>query len=191
MCTSSLVFGVATYTRGKYVAKRDYKETPEYRLWKNMLSRCYNKSYLKKYPTYCKCSVSDKFKDFQYFAEWCNQQPNFNKEGWDLDKDIIGDGSTYSEEFCRFVPQDVNKLLIGRYKGEYRTGVHFSKKFGKFKAQCSALGKRLALGYFSTEEEAFQSYKSFKENLIKERVNFWKIQLDQDVYETLMNYEVN
>lgn len=187
---SKLLFGIGVHEKGKYVATSYGVANPEYRLWKNMLNRCYGKPYVDKYPTYIGCTVSENFKNFQYFAEWCNKQKNFNKVGWDLDKDIIGNGKVYSEEGCRFVPQEINKLLIGQGKGQFKTGVHFSSKWGKFKAQCSCLGKRQALGYFSTEDEAFLAYKTFKESLIKERVQLWKEYLDEDVYHKLMTYTI-
>ena len=52
-------------------------------------------------------------------------------------------------------------------------------------------GKRDYLGYFKTEIEAFNSYKTAKESFIKEQAEKWKSQIDVRAYNALMNYEVN
>jgi len=66
------------------------------------------------------------------------------------------------------------------------------KENNKFRARSRGEGnKRQHLGYFNTPQEAFQAYKTFKEDLIKQVANEYKEQLDCRVYEALMNYEVN
>lgn len=46
------------------------------------------------------------------------------------------------------------------------------------------------LGYFDTQEEAFQAYKTFKESYIKQVANEYSYQLDPRAYQALMNYQV-
>ena len=46
------------------------------------------------------------------------------------------------------------------------------------------------MGYFKTELEAYNAYKTAKEAFIKEQANKWKSQIDPRAYEALMDYEV-
>ena len=46
------------------------------------------------------------------------------------------------------------------------------------------------LGYFNTELEAFNAYKTAKEIYIKELANKWEGKIDDRAYEALMNYTV-
>ncbi len=52
-------------------------------------------------------------------------------------------------------------------------------------------GKQEHLGYFNTELEAFNAYKTAKEAFVKEQANKWKGKIDDRAYEALMSYEVN
>lgn len=180
---------------GDSQVKVDGKHTKEYRLWREMLNRCYNVGYQKVQPTYIDCSVSENFKYFQYFKEWCNNQIGFNSvdekgKPFALDKDILVKGNrVYNEDVCVFVPQEVNLLFTKRDKsrGEYPIGVSFHKSRGMLTATLN----NKYLGYFNTAEQAFQVYKTAKEAYIKEVANKWKDKIDPKVYEALMNYEVH
>ena len=173
----------------------DGKHTKEYRLWNNMLKRCYSVGCQKVRPTYIDCSVSENFRYLEYFKEWCNNQIGFNSvdekgKPFALDKDILVKGNrVYNEDVCVFVPQEVNLLFTKRDKsrGEYPIGVSFHKSRGMLTATLN----NKYLGYFNTAEQAFQVYKTAKEAYIKEVANKWKDKIDPKVYEALMNYEVH
>ena len=169
--------------------------TKEYDLWHSMLQRCYSDTYKKKRPTYEGCEVSDNFKSYEYFYEWCNKQIGFSNQGWHLDKDLLTKGNkVYSEYSCVFIPQEINKVLVKRtaLRGEHLIGVYWCKRGKAFKAQVNkSKGKREYLGYFNTELEAFKAYKTAKENFIKEQANVWKSQIDERAYLALINYEVH
>lgn len=49
----------------------------EYRLWYDMMRRCYGKNRESWCPSYIGCEVSDNFKSFKYFKEWCGKQKRF------------------------------------------------------------------------------------------------------------------
>ena len=83
-----LVQGVGI-NNGKYTATVDGKRRKEYALWVNMLDRCYNDKYQIKHPTYIGCTVSDNFKYYAYFFEWCQTQIGFNTKGYHLDLSLI------------------------------------------------------------------------------------------------------
>lgn len=179
----------------KYPSRVNGVLTREYRLWMDMLRRCYSDGFRKKNPTYKDCEVSDNFKSYEYFYEWCQNQIGFNVEGWHLDKDLLVKGNkVYSENTCVFIPQEINSMLIksDKRRGEYLIGACWHKKGKAFVATVNKnKGKSEHLGLFNTELEAFNAYKTAKESFIKEQANKWKSQVDIRAYNALMNYEVN
>ena len=119
------VYGVGV-AGAKYQITVNGRNIKEYVLWKEMLRRCYSDNYKKRQPTYEGCEVSDKFKSYEYFYEWCNKQIGFDNEGWHLDKDLLVKGNkVYSEDSCVFIPSEINTLLIKctASRGEHLIGV--------------------------------------------------------------------
>ena len=178
----------------KYNCKINGKHVKEYQLWKDMLKRCYGEKRHLRHPTYKDCEVSDNFKSYEYFYEWCNKQIGFGNEYWQLDKDLLVKGNkVYSENTCVFIPKEINLVLVKRtaLRGEHLIGVHWCNTNKAFVATVSkGKGKREHLGLFNTELEAFHAYKQAKECHIKEVANKWKSQIDPRAYNALMNYEV-
>ena len=191
---SPSVFGVGIIG-AKYPVSEGGIHTKDYVMWKNMLTRCYSDSYKKKHPTYEGCEVSENFKSYEYFYEWCQNQIGFDNEGWQLDKDLLVKGNkVYSENSCIFIPSEINTLLIKRAasRGGYLIGVSWSKTNKAFVAKVGkSKGKRENLGFFKTEIEAFNAYKKAKESFVKEQAEKWKSQIDIRAYNALMNYEVS
>ena len=187
------VFGVGV-AGTKYPNRVNGVKTKEYVLWCHMFERCYSDAYKKRYPTYEYCKVSENFKSYEYFYEWCQKQIGFNKE-WHLDKDLlIKSNKVYSEDTCVFLPSEINSLLTKREasRGEHLIGVSWCKKANAFKASVSKnKGGQKHLGYFKTEIEAFKAYKKAKEAFVKEQANKWKDKIDIRAYNALMKYEVN
>ena len=179
----------------KYPPTINGVKTKEYMLWAHMLERCYSDIYQKKKPTYEGCEVSDNFKNYEYFYEWCHKQIGFSNQDWHLDKDLLVKGNkVYSEKTCVFLPNEINSLLTRReaLRGEYLIGVCWSNTNKAFKAQVSKnKGKPEWLGLFKTEIEAFNAYKKAKESFIKEQAEKFKSQIDPRAYNALMNYTVN
>ena len=169
-------------------------KTKEYVLWQSMLQRCYSDSYKKKYPTYEGCEVSDNFKSYEYFYEWCHSQIGFGNEGWHLDKDLLIKGNkVYSENSCVFIPVEINSLLVKREasRGEHLIGVCWHNTSKSFVAVVRKnKGKRERLGLFKTELEAFNAYKQAKEAFVKEQAEKWKGKIDPRAYNALINYTV-
>ena len=178
----------------KYLISEGGVLTKEYTLWKSMLKRCYSDVYKKKNQTYIGCEVSNKFKSYEYFYEWCHKQIGFGNQDWHLDKDLLIKGNkVYSESTCVFIPREINSLLTKRTasRGEYLIGVSWHKKDKAFVAQVNkGKGKQEYLGYFNTEVEAFNAYKQTKESFVKEQATKWKGQIDPRAYNALMNYQV-
>ena len=188
------VFGVGVLGT-KYPSKVNGVITKEYELWKSMLKRCYSDDYKSKYPTYEGCEVSNKFKSYEYFYEWCNKQIGFGVSGFELDKDLLIKGNkVYSESTCVFVPTEINLLLTKRtsLRGNHLIGVYWNKRANAFVSRVRKnKGKHEHLGCFKTEIEAFNTYKVAKESFVKEQANEWKDQIDIRAYNALMNYKVS
>ena len=182
----------------KYQVSEGGRDTKEYALWCHMLKRCYSDSYQKRRPTYEGCKVSDNFKSYEYFYEWCHSQIGFGNDGngnpFHLDKDLLIKGNkVYSESTCVFIPSEINLLLVKREasRGEHPIGVYWDKTADAFIAQINKnKGMQEKLGLFNTEIEAFNAYKEAKEAFIKEQANVWKSQIDIRAYKALMNYQV-
>ena len=165
----------------------------EYVYWRSMLQRSYHEKSKDKRLSYKDCSVSDNFRYFPYFKEWCSKQVGFGNKGWCLDKDILFKGNkVYSPETCCFVPPEINTLLLNckASRGKTPVGVHFNKTLKKYQSSCQVDGKLAFLGYYRTPEEAFLAYKEAKESYIKEVANKWKGQIDSRVYDALIKYQV-
>ena len=190
---SPSVFGVGLLGT-KYPSTINGRNTKEYEIWCSMLKRCYNDDFKKKRPTYEGCEVSENFKSYDYFYEWCHNQIGFDNEGWHLDKDLLVKGNkVYSESTCVFIPQEINKILTKSTasRGEHLIGVSWHKRDKSFISRVNKnKGKSEYLGSFATELEAFNAYKQAKEAFVKEQANKWKGKIDERAYEALMNYTV-
>lgn len=189
----SYVSGVGVSTRGKHPRTVNRKMTHEYGIWRDMLRRCYCEERQRIQPTYRDCTVSENFKNFQYFAEWGNAQVGFGLDGYQLDKDILIKGNKiYSEDVCVFVPREINSLLIkcDNSRGELPVGVSYHKKTKKYVAQLSIEMKPHHLGLFDCPIKAFEKYKAEKESHIKQKTEEFKDLIDVRVYDALINYKV-
>ena len=167
---NKLLYGVgindADYNTQPYVDSKQVM-CKYYSTWRDMLKRCYDSKYQIKYPTYIGCSVCDEWLTFSNFKKWMEIQDWENKC---LDKDILAQNNkVYSPETCIFVTNAINLLFIKNdaVRGEYKLGVSFRKDSGKYLAHCNVNGKTKHLGYYLTEEEAYQVYKVFKQAHIR------------------------
>ena len=185
---------------GDEVTKVNGNRLKEYNLWQALLSRCYCDKFHVKCPTYKDCSVSDNFKYYPYFKEWCNNQIGFNVlddkgNHFELDKDLLIKGNkVYSEDACCFIPREINVALIYNHtnKGNHPIGVSYSKVNNKFVVYVKkGNGSREYLGYFEDASVAFLAYKASKEAYLKELANKWKDKIDPRVYEALIGWEIN
>ena len=191
------VFGVG-YLGNEKTKDENGKSLKSYKTWASMLRRCYSGKYQKKEPTYKDCYVCDEWLNYSNFKIWFdNNYYEIPNEKMALDKDILVKGNkTYAPNTCVFVPRNINTLFIKRNKvrGKYPIGVTFNKNKNKYQAQCNTLinGKNMkkALGLYNTIEEAFNAYKQFKENYIKQVAEEYKDKIPNKLYEAMYNYEV-
>ena len=189
------VRGVGYIGEGKYKMSIDGKATSAYKVWKDMIERCYNTDNIhERNHVYKDCYVCNEWLCFQNFAEWFYKNYyECNGQLMCVDKDILFKGNKeYSDYYCILVPQNINKLFTksDRIRGRYPIGVSFEK--GKFRASCNnGHKKQVFLGYYDTEEEAFESYKRFKENLIKEIADEYYELIPRELWKALWEYQVD
>ena len=155
-----------TKNGGKRIRKTVFR-CKYYTVWKNMLERCYSKKFLESRSSYIGTRVCSEWLYATAFKKWMEQQDWRDKS---LDKDIIAPGSKlYSPETCAFVLQATNLFVIASdaSRGDYPIGVTLCKRTGKYQALCQNLftGKKEHLGYFSTPEEAHESWRKRKHEL--------------------------
>lgn len=167
--------------------------TKEYRLWNNMVNRCYNEVTRHAYSTYEDCFVADEWKYLSKFKDWCEKQIGFDQDKWHLDKDILVKGcKIYSKDTCCFVPPEINCALLNNKKvrGSFPQGVIYNCTKTRYRARILREYKWESLGTYDTPEEAFYAYKPVKEAHIKSLAEKWKDQIDPRVYEALMNWTI-
>lgn len=184
------VFGVGFIGSGPHKGSINGKDTHAYTAWNGMLERCYSEKFQKKHPAYIGCTVSPDWHNFQTFSDWYENQ-RYKGVGYHLDKDILKKGNkVYCPDFCRFVPSNINKLLQSSKKsrGDLPIGVTFYA--GKFCAHSSKSGKKTYIGRYDTAIDAFMAYKKARESNIAECAELYKEFMDSEVYEALINYEI-
>ena len=167
----------------------------QYRMWKSMIRRCFSEKLKARQSAYKDVTCCDEWLSFANFFSWVNREVDYmgRPVGFELDKDILMRGNkTYSPEACSFVPQPVNKLLMGSgaVRGDFPVGVCFHNLVGKFVVQLSVDGKQKTLGYYNNPEDAFAAYKVAKEAQIKVVALRHKDVLKPAVFESLMNWEI-
>lgn len=189
------IYNIGYIGEGAYKPKIDCKDTIQYQTWRSMIERCYDDKFIEKHPTYQGCSVYDEWINFQNFAKWFDEN-YYEVEGekMNLDKDILIKGNKlYSPESCVFVPQRINLLFVKNdsIRGNLPIGIHFEKQTKKYKAQCKInKGKVKNLGRYNSIEEAFLTYKVFKEKYIKEVAEEYKNKIPEKLYNAMLSYIV-
>lgn len=195
------VCGVGYYGQGKYKARgKNGKHTECYKTWKNMIHRCYDPYYLNKYPTYIDCYVCNEWHNFQNFAKWYEENYyEVDGEIMHLDKDILFKGNkVYSSGACLIVPERINLLFVksNKQRGKYPIGISYDKINDKLRVDCHVYEnekrKTKFLGRFPINDLhiAFNCYKNFKENYIKQIANEYKNLIPHKLYEAMYNYKV-
>lgn len=185
------VYGKGYLGEGEFRRSLNGVNTFIYGRWVNILTRCYSAAYHRKQPTYIGCIVSEEWLNYQNFAKWFEE--NYI-EGFDIDKDLLIQGNrVYSKQTCRFIPRQINSLLISNSKsrGLYPIGVSKYKNLeNRYKAHICIDNVVKNLGYFDTPQEAFLCYKTAKEENIKRVASKWKEQIDPQIYQKLIEWKI-
>lgn len=193
-----LIFGVGILGT-KYSSKMNKNIVKEYRMWRDMLQRCYDEKYKRAHPTYENTTCCKEWLLYENFYEWVHSQDNYDKwfygKRWAIDKDIIIKGNKiYSPDTCCLVPQNVNSLFLknDKTRGDLPIGVVGIQN--GFRASCKNpfTNKNERIDICPTSEKAFKSYKSYKENIIKQvaEIEYIKGNITKRCYEAMISYEV-
>ena len=193
------VCNVGFLGEGEYKKTINRKTTNVYNHWLGMIQRCYANNE-EKNPTYENCEVCKEWHNFQNFAKW--YEGNYYEiegEEMHLDKDILIKGNKiYSPQTCIFIPKRINSLFTtsSSKKNDYPVGVYYHKNMDKLIVHCGiTINNRKELkhlGYFSINEpfKAFNCYKIFKENYIKQVADEYKDLIPIELYEAMYRWEV-
>lgn len=174
----------------------------EYITWRGMLERCYSPKMQEKCPSYIGCEVCEEWLNYENFYTWIHTQPNFNQ--WinlpksALDKDIlIKNNKIYSPNTCVLVPHEVNTIfcirdrdrgscVVGVWKKIYKSGVQYIAQVN------DENHKRTRIGIYNTEEEAFEAYKTEKENIIKRlaKTEYENGNITEQCYNAMLKYQI-
>lgn len=172
-----------------------------YCTWKDMLKRVNTINRTNRNKTYKDVDVCLDWYNYNNFKKWMQEQTNYlfwkNGYHWQIDKDILKkNNKIYSPENCCLVPHYINYLFIKKEgsRGDYPIGVHYDIQKGKLMAQCKnpLLNKTINLGRYDDVNEAFVTYKKYKESIIKEIAirDYNNGYITKQCYEAMMKYEV-
>ena len=144
-----------------------------YQTWGGILERCFSESFHEKYTSYIGTTLCDEWKYYSEFKKWYDDN---KKDGYELDKDIIGGNRKhYSPSTCAFVPSIINCCILD---GKKRTlnllplGITYHKaekyKNKPYETQLRRYKKLISYGYHSTPEEAHKARQIAKRDYLLE-----------------------
>lgn len=145
------------------VVKGKQYQTKACEVWMKIKFRCTSKACHSRQPAYIGCTMSEEFEDFQFFAEWCQQQIGYGLPNYQLDKDLLKEGNTvYCKEFVGFIPQSLNKFFEVK-SSALPYGVSLCANSSNYQVAIGVDGKRKYLGVCASISEAFEVAKLHKE----------------------------
>jgi hypothetical protein len=172
-------YGIGYIGIGKHRSMSCGIKEKAYTTWNSMLDRCYgSRSNNSTYSNVCVCM---RWLNYQNFANW--YYDNYIN-GFELDKDLIGDGTKYSPETCCFLPSKINTVLRKSF------GYRYSSKYNKYSIRVTYDSDRLYVGNFENKTDAIRKYKEIKTNEILRLAEEFKSYISNMAYLKLINYEV-
>lgn len=161
---------------------------PAYKHWRGVKQRCESPALLKNRPTYLGTTLCEEWQDFWKFAEWCEQQVGFGKQGRQLDKDLLVPGcKIYSPNTCVFVPNEINCLFSKGRSGSKGGFVGIVLSCGKFRVRVTCLGIKYFDKVFESRELAIEAYKREKLRVVHMQATKWKDEISPELYRTLIS----
>lgn len=151
------------------------EQHPDYARWLSVRQRCQNPSCVN-YGRYGAkgISVSAEFEDFEVFANYISQLPNYGMSGVSLDR--IDGTKGYERGNLRWSTQSVqvaNQLASGKGYNKY-TGVNWSKTHDRWIARVTLEGKTLLSKVCLTQENALDVRNQYiKDNSLPHPIQKW------------------
>lgn len=159
------VFGVGFIGVGEFKSREGKKLSKLYRLWADMLRRCYAKDD----HSYLGCTVVKRWHNFQIFCEDILKMPNWNTPGFDLDKDLrVLGNKKYGPKYCSFVPKEVNSFITkAKLVVPVKNGNRYIVRFREH-------GKTVTV-VAATSEKAYRKYIQRKSTYMAERLTHLEV----------------
>ena len=181
---SHRIFGIGYMGNGEFECRVNGKITREYSMWEAMIKRVYAKD--DRTPTYRDCEVCKEWHNFQNFAKWVTNLPQWSQEGWQLDKDI-SKSRIYSPETCFLVPRIINNMFVSRKERDLPRGVskHKDKFVGSYGSYENGGSK-----VFNTVQEAREFWLDGMTRLLSERIETFREYLDPRCIALLEDYNL-
>lgn len=165
------VYGVGYLGEGPHLSTDQHqsrRKSRTYAMWQNMLERCYDKVKQLKSPTYAGCSVVRRWHNFQNFADDIQAMPNWDKHGFELDKDLLCLGNkVYGPKTCCFVPAHLNTAILKLDA----VGINFATRKSNsspYSVYMKRDGRQISLGSFPSEIAATIAYKQARAKYMQE-----------------------
>ena len=158
---------------------------PAYHSWKLMLLRTYCAEYHKRQPTYSDVKICDEWHSFSAFRLWWLDH---QVDGWQLDKDLVGDGKLYSPDTCVFVPSWVNSFASNCTAARGENPIGTAVVNGCIVARCRNpfTGHRESLGCFKSFSDASDAWRSRKIDFVYEMKSETD-KIDKRIHDGLLN----
>lgn len=182
------IYGVGYIGVGEYSPSKHKKI---YSTWLGTFIRSYDQKFLLEKPTYSGCSVFSDWYNFQTFARWCENQPGFGLEGYELDKDFIVKGNKiYGPKTCVFIPGYVNSVFSASdsIRGDFPLGVSLGaltrskgqRYIAQIKMRMVSTKHKRHLGSFSSSMEAHKAWQLAKSLVIQNVLNAYSVEKSFD-----------
>lgn len=178
--------GVACFGDGKYSVKTHKKL---YVIYTDLLARIYDAKTKKKMPAYDDATIAEDWLNFQNFCSDIVKMKNWDKPGFELDKDwrVLGN-KHYSKDTCSFMPRRMNSALPDNAKGY---SFH-PKNPGKY---VSTIPKNYRHDHglpwaYDDVKEAIKSFAIYRRDKIRLLAEKFKKDLHPDVYHNMKNITV-
>jgi len=179
-----MITDIKTFENGKIIRSYD--------IWKGIHRRVY-KPKPQEVKNYFGCSVCEEWMIYSNFKKWYDEH---YIEGYHIDKDILVKGNKiYGPEYCCFVPLVINSIFVRKKPKESAVvGVQKTIEYGKVVYTSVIndwLEKKLLCKRGKTEKEAYGYYVERRLDYIKRIADHFKDTLEERVYQTLYNYQMN
>lgn len=165
-----------------------------YLRWCDMINRCYNQKFHERQPQYSNCEICEEWKNYSNFEKWYEENYySVGNEQMDLDKDILFKrNKIYSPDTCCIVPHSINTLFISgkRNRGDLPLGVSYEKNKNRYRAYASCERKSMKLGTYDNSDNAFEEFREYKENIIKNIAKKYKDNIPYKVYRAMIEWKI-